>query len=773
MQFFQRTVFDEQEEDTLVHPHLDWAHSATDTFRLPIQCAEECRAVPDSVSANVEWIDVIDAHNDEDIDRQAPPPTDVEEKDKDAKKDGEPKQTRKSVLHHLCSPSTEFAHCMLRRMAQHYTTNTAFLEDQQRWLQQSLASSKATGTATDAAAAAAAAAVAAVTLEEESEWMWMWRHLTAKDDAFREKYHYVEWDMASFLNESESFLAVNGWNTLLSPISALLTPLLLVLIPFGVLHARGIAVTFQEYFAVMRQLANSNALLKLMCADFNNLTWSDLFYMLVSAVLYLLSMYQNIVSCVRFYRNMREVQRCFRNAVALAQRTLARIEQWAAECTTLRLTTMQPFLLSLVPRQQRLEYLVAQLTPLLSDPAGHLWDLKPWLRIGACMRWFYLLHTDAQWHGLIADCFALHGYLDNMTTLRTKVLQHQLTPATFLHQKEADDGVAKGTEEKDTEQKDTEEEGTEVKDTKEKGGEEKGGEEKGGEEKGGEDNEESVVRMEGLVHPGMCGSNNDVAVAAAAATLVARNDVTLDRQIVLTGPNASGKTTLLKAVCLNLLLAQTVGVGCFARADIVPYHHFHSYMNVPDTGGRDSLFQAEARRCKAIAQSLQQHAHERHFCIFDELFSGTNPEEAELSASSFMTFLQQRPQVDAMLTTHFVSVCRNLAPLPRIRNMRMHSTADPISGKICHTYHVQEGVSEVKGGMAVLTDMAFPMEVLEAMQQHIAASTVSAKTNDSQLSTEAMQEAEKELDEVEEDEEDQEQKQGDDDRCRKRPRHDH
>jgi DNA mismatch repair ATPase MutS len=50
-------------------------------------------------------------------------------------------------------------------------------------------------------------------------------------------------------------------------------------------------------------------------------------------------------------------------------------------------------------------------------------------------------------------------------------------------------------------------------------------------------------------------------------------------------------------------------------------------LNIPDSSGRDSLFQAESRRCKEIIDIINKDKTHRHFCIFDELFSGTNPVE--------------------------------------------------------------------------------------------------------------------------------------------------
>jgi hypothetical protein len=61
-------------------------------------------------------------------------------------------------------------------------------------------------------------------------------------------------------------------------------------------------------------------------------------------------------------------------------------------------------------------------------------------------------------------------------------------------------------------------------------------------------------------------------------------------------------------------------------------------LNIPDTSGRDSLFQAEARRCKEIIDIIDEPllTDARHFCIFDELFSGTIAAEATSASYGFL-----------------------------------------------------------------------------------------------------------------------------------------
>ena len=200
-------------------------------------------------------------------------------------------------------------------------------------------------------------------------------------------------------------------------------------------------------------------------------------------------------------------------------------------------------------------------------------------------------------------------------------------------------------------------------------------------------------------------------------TEVIKNTIKLDKNIIITVPNASGKTTQLKTTAINLILSQQFGVGCFEKAIINPYNQFHSYLNIPDTSGRDSLFQAEARRCKNIIDAVQND--NRHFCIFDELFSGTNSEEATLASFGFLKYLQQNSNVDFILTTHFTGLCKRIhkeRDKLRIKNMRME--AELVGNEdIKFTYKLVNGINTIKAGRIILVKMGFPDFILQSFTQ--------------------------------------------------------
>ena len=187
------------------------------------------------------------------------------------------------------------------------------------------------------------------------------------------------------------------------------------------------------------------------------------------------------------------------------------------------------------------------------------------------------------------------------------------------------------------------------------------------------------------------------------------NTTNLSHNIVITGPNASGKTTIMKGVIFNQILSQQIGCGCYKKASISMYDYFHSYMNIPDTSGRDSLFQAEARRCNDILKSIETQKG-KHFCIFDELYSGTNPTDAVSSAMAFIGFLDKTSGMTFMLTTHYTELCNYVKDTKNSENYHMDvcKTGDDIHFK----YKLLKGISSINGGFSVLKKMDYPVEIL-------------------------------------------------------------
>jgi len=198
------------------------------------------------------------------------------------------------------------------------------------------------------------------------------------------------------------------------------------------------------------------------------------------------------------------------------------------------------------------------------------------------------------------------------------------------------------------------------------------------------------------------------------------NTYNLNKHILLTGPNASGKTTLLKTTLTNIILSQQCGCGFYKKGVVAPYHNIYCYINIPDTSGRDSLFQAEARRCKDILDKIQYSSNkERHFCVFDELYSGTNPYEATSGAIAFLQYLNKNPNVKFFITTHYLDLCKKLDKINTIKNYHMETTISHENNKdnLCYQYKLKNNISTIQGGVKVLTDLGYPEEIINRTKE--------------------------------------------------------
>jgi len=270
------------------------------------------------------------------------------------------------------------------------------------------------------------------------------------------------------------------------------------------------------------------------------------------------------------------------------------------------------------------------------------------LNMGHILKTFYELYDNKEYNDSLLYSFGFNGYLDNISGLSNNISNKKVNKALFIPK-----GKGKG---------------------------------------------KGITEFKKAFYPNLINKSP------------VKNSYDLNKNILITGPNASGKTTLLKTTLINVILSQQIGFGCFASAKISPFKFIHCYLNIPDTSARDSLFQAEARRCKEIIDSIHKNPKEKHFCVFDELYSGTNPEEASISAQAFMEYITKYKTVSCLLTTHYINLCKNLSSNTRIQNYNMKTIKTENSFK--YTYMLIEGISEIKGGLKVLSDMNYPTEIL-------------------------------------------------------------
>lgn len=194
--------------------------------------------------------------------------------------------------------------------------------------------------------------------------------------------------------------------------------------------------------------------------------------------------------------------------------------------------------------------------------------------------------------------------------------------------------------------------------------------------------EEPIIKMKGLTHP-----NIDNAV---------KNDINLDNKnnLIITGPNAAGKSTFIKAVAINILLSQTICMSFTDSIELTPFYYISSQINIVDDKGCESLFQAEMNRIIENINNVEQCKKSNKFSILflDELFNSTNIIEGLSGSYSICKKLCDTNTNITLLTTHYNYLNKLEKNTNKFKNYKMESKQN--DNIISFPYKIKEGYSK-------------------------------------------------------------------------------
>ena len=166
------------------------------------------------------------------------------------------------------------------------------------------------------------------------------------------------------------------------------------------------------------------------------------------------------------------------------------------------------------------------------------------------------------------------------------------------------------------------------------------------------------------------------------------NSISLTAQTcVITGSNMSGKTTFLRSIGLNLILAYAGAPVAAASFSASPMKIFTS-MRVEDNVSQGiSTFYAELLRIKDMVQFSEKKAP--MICLIDEIFKGTNSADRIVGATETIRRLSV-PHGVTLVSTHDFELC-NLENDPRIRALNFHFSDHYTDGGIRFDYKMAPG----------------------------------------------------------------------------------
>lgn len=194
-----------------------------------------------------------------------------------------------------------------------------------------------------------------------------------------------------------------------------------------------------------------------------------------------------------------------------------------------------------------------------------------------------------------------------------------------------------------------------------------------------------------IVETGICFAARQIGHPLIPAAQCVRNDLRLDEQtrlLLISGSNMSGKSTMLRTVGTNLVLAQA---GAPVRAEALAFSVFQvgTAMRIRDSlQSGESLFYAAVSRLKAVVDCARNG--KPLLFLFDEILQGTNSHDRLVGSEGVLRALVERGAV-GLTTTHDLALTQIVERLGS-RGVNVHFEDVLIDGKMTFDYRIRPGV---------------------------------------------------------------------------------
>lgn len=176
--------------------------------------------------------------------------------------------------------------------------------------------------------------------------------------------------------------------------------------------------------------------------------------------------------------------------------------------------------------------------------------------------------------------------------------------------------------------------------------------------------------------------------------------------LLVTGSNMSGKSTLLRSVGSNIVLAQMGSVVC-AKSLTTPPVRIETSMRIADSlADGVSFFMAELKRLKEIVDTAKCHDESnprRLLFLLDEILQGTNSRERQIAVSRVVKKLIDEKAIGA-ISTHDLDLAKTSELADACQTVHFAEHFEEIDGKKVMTfdYQMKPGIAETTNALKLL-----------------------------------------------------------------------
>ena len=202
-------------------------------------------------------------------------------------------------------------------------------------------------------------------------------------------------------------------------------------------------------------------------------------------------------------------------------------------------------------------------------------------------------------------------------------------------------------------------------------------------------NNDNLIKAKGLAHP-LLDPKKRIS-----------NDFSIGQEqfFIITGANMAGKSTFLRTVSLQLLMANIGLPVCAEVCTYSPIKLITSMRTTDSLSDDESYFFSELKRLKYVVEKIKT---DRYFIILDEILKGTNSTDKAKGSRKFLEKLV-RSKSTGIIATHDLSLCEVTGELPQVKNY--YFDAEIIDDELNFDYRFKEGICQNMNASFLLKKM--------------------------------------------------------------------